>query len=268
MQIIGEDNSIKQKKSEFSIFFWLGLTMIPLSIYFCYFYFKKKYYLNFDSFSIISDTETINTAVSRYIPSYTFTTLRFYLNDNINFITDLLTIKSTRISNYFFTSILHSLLFIKRGGYLNSISYLYRFYLSINLNSNFLLFNLKLLNKKIFFSIPINQYNTTNPENFEKLIINEIHFNYFNYDSISSIVIEKIIYKKESSIITCFIHDSREMENYYFPLLEDQGIIIFSFITLFLSIILVMIFLWHCWSVKFIIIDKVIQDNSPQQKYY
>jgi len=266
MDIGNDPNSIDQKKSEFSLFFWIGFIIMPVSAYFCYFYFRKDDYLNFDSYSIIADSEQTNTAVNQYSRNYRLSSKKFYVLGSL--VTDSITSSYSRIRNYFFTQILHTFLFVKRGSVLSSSKTVYYRSISLTLSDMYFPFDVCVDSKCSYFSVPITKVNTSNINSFISESLNEIHLLYFSHDSIVGIRIDSTTYTSNSQTVTVYIHDSAESLDYYFPALEGNSILSFSFISLFIGLIFVMTFLWHCWSVRFIIIDRVIQQCSPQQRYY
>lgn len=281
-----EMRTIEVKKTEFSVIFWLGLLMIPVSIVFWIGYMKKIDIVNFDVYQMATEPDSINNAdrQSRVIEIFNSTKFTFQYNGSsglvsYDFAPSFYIIR--RDNNYLMASILHAILFIKKGRRSYDNSYFNR---TVTLPSSYktFFFNITWTVPKTTstvtqsFAYPVFRVIVDQEYPYSSTIHRLTRIKYYkvpaieNSDIKTQALIEEFVdYAPTSSLdVLMEIYDSEGNVNYTFPNLEEYTIAGLSVILCFISLIAVLVFLWHWWSVKYVIIQNVIRRCTTHQRYY
>ena len=279
MDIDRETKTIERKRNQFSVIFWIGIVMLPISMYFAMFYIKKKDIINFDSYAMMNDFESVNSVNDIDLDEFKY---GFTMQvDSRTFSRNL--VEYSRIKNYMFASILHTLLFVKRGG--RSASE-YIFNGSISFDNSFThVFNVTMSGRanasatipvrmKEMYPSPsdINKAITKYATSIEFIVIRQREFDAIDLNISAAITLGNVYYSEMSSApstVDILIRDATSMKvNYDFPVLENWAVSAVSLIALFISVVFIFVFLWHWWSVRYIIIETFIRHNISSQKWY
>ncbi|EAY08447.1 hypothetical protein TVAG_355060 [Trichomonas vaginalis G3] len=281
-----EMRTIEVKKTEFCIVFWIGLLLMPISIVFWVGFLKKMDIVNFDSYTMSTEPDSINNGNAQNDNILLFNQTQFVLNYVSDsgveeYIFAPVWYKISRSTNYLLPSLLHYILFIKKGSRSGQNSYFTR---NFTLPSSYstlaynITWNSSRTNNQISqdFVFPI--YRTLVDQNDPYIVTRErlTKIKMFRTPGVEDtpmseegLVVEYTDYTVTSSYnVLMEIYDSEGMVNYSFPGLEDYTIAGISIILLFIGLIMVLIFLWHWWSVKYIIIQNVIKKCTTHQRYY
>ena len=273
MELDEESRSIEQKKIEFCIVFWIGVFLIPVSICFWGFYIEKMDTMNNDSFAMMRSPETVNSQVTA--SNDEITTYTFFIE---NTIMTQQTLNYTRPSNYLFISLIHTLLFIRRSEQSTNeiamqntrnfpVGTVQTDILNIIFNQNGGANSTGTFPIKLSETYPINDDNNAMATKY----LTRVDLILFRSLG-DSLGIGNTYYQEMSTRPTSYevyVRDSETMkEPYTFPSLEQTGYAPISLITLFIALVFVVVFLWHWWSVKYIVIEIYIRKHIKNNKWY
>ena len=266
-----ETRLIEQKKIEFCIIFWLGLFLVPVSLVFWAFYIEKMDTINNDTYAMVRGPETVNSQITgdtRAIQSYYFQVNGILMDSS--------TLTFSRPNNYLFISIIHTLLFIGRSGRSSSeniFTYTKQFPTGVETDLINLTFYSTANGTSVFIPLKLMETDVANNDNnaqVTRYLTRADILIFRNFQN--SIGLGDVFYQESTATpqsYQIYVRDAQTMkEPYTFPPLEQWGYAPISLITLGIGLFLVIVFLWHWWSVKYIVIEVYIRKHIKNNKWY
>lgn len=225
-------------------------------------------YVNRDSYTIFDDTTSVNQITTQN--QYFTTNYSFYIQVNGGTSTQMTTenIYTSMPRSYLLPSVFHTLLFIKRMSR-NSNQYFFSYQFTPDTTLNYTLINITSNSSYWLFSFPTISptYDPYSTSPFVVNYISNIHLIYLRDAQPEVLVIGNYTYGT-SMVTNVYVRDCDEPETVLFPALDHITVSPVSFVTFFVGLILLLTFVWHWWSVRYIVINSVIKECSPEPRYY
>lgn len=264
----------RTKKMECAFFLFCGFFLILTSIVFCWFYYQKLDIANFDAYDILNDALEANELNSKGFDDYDTTTLQFKVNrapcDPIE--------SSTQIKRgHYFTNLYDRVFLIKAYKH----QYNWKYYLcpcsiadpALNDKYQIDAFRIQTPNNQEpeatrIFHVPKN-YSTFDPQANGTLTIKYISkltviYYYYNktINGFSDDIRVSYEFDTPPATFEVEIHLANEYLQYDFPTLSFSMIMAVSFPLFLVGIVCILFFLWHCWSYKYILIKRAINESG------
>jgi hypothetical protein len=117
-----------------------------------------------------------------------------------------------------------------------------------------------------YFSLPQNYTQFGSSGQIETKCLTRVHVILGQYMELSVFSLHRVDYSDLgtgcSSSFNVFVHDASEPLPFDIPEIMHDSVIYLGMAFAALSIVGVIVFLWHCWSVKFVLIEKAIQESG------
>lgn len=259
----------RTKKMECAFFLFCGFFLILTSIVFCWFYYQKLDIANFDAYDILNDALEANELNSKGFDDYDTTTLNF----KVNGVTCHSNESSTQIKRgHYFTNLYDRVFLIK--AYKHQYNWVY-YSVSVAPKDEYRIdaFRVQIPNTNNqvpevtrTFHVPKN-YSTFDPQVNITLTksISKLTVIYYYYNKTINGFSDDIRVSYEFDASQTFeveIHLANEYLQYDFPTLSFSMIMAVSFPLFLVGIVCILFFLWHCWSYKYILIKRAINESG------
>ena len=260
------------KRIECSIFFNLGLFFLIPSIAFCWFYHTQMDAANFDSYNILDDALNANPRNE--------INMSFYQSENLHFRANGIQSQPVRLTTsisrgHVFSELFDVVYRIRRISRSSTIEYQTINFATVGNEVAFTIDALRIerleqrteCSQSFSFNNNFTSYDP-NSDTYTTHYLNQIHLKYYFHNLSDTAVYcgftqDRNEYEATATNqITINIHYAPEILPYDFPAYSYIETMVAGFILFLVGIVGMLFFLWHCWSYKYVLIQRAILESG------
>ena len=246
------------KRLELVIFLIIGLSFFPIGIYYHFGFLKKNDHLDDEAFRILNESIEINkmdVESDFFKEVFNVTCASTGIRKKMQKVRD----KQKLPGNHLFAHILYTVLFMKRVSQTVVVK-------TFRSNVTCPVFRISSSSgAEISYVAHPNVSYMTEAGAIKIDRLEELQFDYAMFgDNISEILFRRAVYGDGLSDgqFTVTVFDANGQIDLKFPAMHSATFITVGIFIDLICIILILVFIWHCWSVSFIIIRSVIQRSA------
>ena len=264
------------KRMELSIFLWIAVFCLPTAAYLIFLFRGSGDHVNTDAYDILDDAVQANTLNYEMHALRNWYAMNFYgdmhtNNTGCTFSIGLspLTGQHSIAPGYMFPSLIESIFMVK--GYEYTMDYQFiQGTITCTARPVALIFRINytisgLLKESRWFSVPVSYWESTGQTTFRERCLSMVHVMFSDYDDLSAMTIHRLEYGNVCATtlsVTVQIHDAQEPFSFDFPAIQDTWPYFLSLVLLIIGFFGLLAFIWHCWSVRFILVKRAITSSG------
>lgn len=249
------------KRLEMSFLICIGVFFLIPGCYFAWGYLQKRDYINSDSYNLFDNVYNKNKIMKEYADKFRNEEISIDGSKCRNVV-----VVSSVPGNTYFESIAHAFLSIPKRP--DSANYSVKQCILSDPEEESS-YNFKMSNQEGSsedFHIPARRY-IPNPERPSDDLLYEglknISLYYISFDSVKTFAVRDLVYQLNyDDMPELRVYDAQSPESYGYPDIEDYESSYAGVIIVIVSAVLVVVFIWRCWSVRYALMQSQINSAT------
>ena len=266
------------KRMELAIFLWIAVFCLPTAAYLIFLFRGSGDKANSDAYDLLADAVEANTLNYELHQLRNWYAMNFYGSATalpeeqrtctLTMVQAPITGTHSISPGYMFPSIIESIFMVK--GYKYTMEYQYISGTLTCPKTTAAVFTINhtesgVLKESRTFSVPLSVWEPTGKTTFQERCLSLVRLVFSDFDSYSALTIDRTEYANACGTTftaTVEIHDAQEPLPFDFPAIQFTWPYFLSLVLLLVGLFGLLAFIWHCWSVRFILVKRAIRHSG------